>query len=91
MQSLTKFITDNKDKISTLFAFMMFLYEPLNSYFSNQQFEWKTFIFLIFGSVVSFSIGKYPKNLLTGQNLSASKEYQIENKGFATSDDLKDK
>ena len=45
MQSLTKFITDNKDKISTLFAFVMFLYEPLNSYFSNQQFEWKTFIF----------------------------------------------
>ena len=89
MQSLTKFITGNKDKISTLFAFVMFLYEPLNSYFMNQPFEWKTFIFLLFGSIVSFSIGKYPKNLLTGNNLTASKELQIEDKGFATSDDLK--
>lgn len=89
MEWLTKLITDNKDKISTVFAFVMFLYEPLNSYFMNQPFEWKTFIFLLFGSLVSFSIGKYPKNLLTGNNLSASKEYQIGNKGFATSDDLK--
>lgn len=89
MEFLTKLITENKDKISTVFAFVMFLYEPLNSYFMNQPFEWKTFIFLLFGSLVSFSIGKYPKNLLTGNNLSASKEYQIGNKGFATSDDLK--
>lgn len=91
MQSLTKFITGNKDKISTLFAFVMFLYEPLNSYFMNQPFEWKTFIFLVFGSLVSFSIGKYPKNLVSGNNLSASKELQIDNKGYATSDDLKGK
>ena len=91
MQSLTKFITDNKDKISTLFAFVMFLYEPLNSYFMNQAFEWKTFIFLLFGSIVSFSIGKYPENLVSGNNLSASKELQIDNKGYATSDDLKGK
>lgn len=89
MQSITKFITDNKDKISTVFAFIMFLYEPLNSYFSNQQFEWKTFIFLVFGSLVSFSIGKYPRNLLPGQNLTAHKETEIKDKGFATSQDLK--
>ena len=75
--------------IKTLFAFVMFLYEPLNSYFMNQPFEWKTFIFLLFGSIVSFSIGKYPKNLLTGNNLTASKELQIDSKGFATSDNLK--
>lgn len=91
MQWLTKVITDNKNKISTVFAFVMFLYEPLNSYFMNQPFEWKTFIFLLFGSLVSFSIGKYPKNLFTGQNVSMSKEYQIDTKGYATSDDLKDK
>ena len=91
MEWLTKLITDNKDKLSTLFAFVIFCYEPLNSYFNNQPFEWKTFIFLIFGAVVSFSIGKYPKNLVSGNNLSASKELQIDNKGYATSDDLKGK
>ena len=89
MQTINKFIADNKNYFSTFFAFLMFTYEPLNSYFNSQPFEWKTFIFLVFGAVVSFSIGKYPKGLVNSNNLTGSEEKQIEQKGYATSEDLK--
>lgn len=89
--NLTKLITDNKDKLSTVFAFLMVAYEPLNSYFMDKPFEWKTFLFLLYGSIVSFSIGKYPRNLVNGNSISASTETKIEDKGYATTQDLKTK
>ncbi len=67
----------------------MVAYEPFNSYFMNQPFEWKSFIFLVFGSIVSFSVGKYPKGLVNGNALTAQAENKIDSQGYATSENLK--
>jgi len=88
MDSINRFIVTYKNYFSTIFAFLMFAYEPFRAYFMEKPFDLTSFIFLVFGSIVSFSIGKYPGGLVDPKHLTANQENKIDRQGFASSEDL---
>ena len=58
MEKIKNFFIENKDWISNIFGIILFLYEPLNSYLTEQPFNITTFLMLIYGAIVSYTIGK---------------------------------
>jgi len=88
MTSLTKFFVENKNFFSNILAFILFIYQPLSDYLTNQEFNWKTFIVFLLGAIVSFTIGKYPTKLIP-KNSNTEIQKEIDEKGFINYKDLK--
>lgn len=67
-------LVNQKDWVTDLIAVLIFLYEPVMSYLSNEQFNWRTFVMTIFGAVIAWFTGKYRTMFKEGKKVSDQKD-----------------
>lgn len=55
---MKQWLIDNRDLITNILGFLMFLYEPVTAYLTNEPFDWQTFLACIMGALVAYLTGK---------------------------------
>ena len=55
-----------KDIVTTIVGFLVIVLEPINAYFTTQDFNWITFLSCVGLAIVAYFTGKNPKEKVNG-------------------------